>query len=342
MNFLHPRIYLSFAALSLLLIIPFSAGSNFVFHLFILICSYAALASAWNIVGGFAGQLSLGHAVFYGTGAYVSTLLLLHLGMSPWLGMLVGAVVSTVLAVVISWPCFRLRGPFFALATIAVLEVVRLLVINQHDLTGGAAGLAVPLKLGAEWMLFRARWPYLLIAFGFLAITLLVSWKIKHSRLGYYLIAVREREDAAQGEQGSAVEQRFHFAKAFQVLLQMTQVLFLAGGVDHQEQLVIRQPRDHQVVEDAPVGAGEQRVTLHTHRQVDDIHRHQALQRLAGIHAAQADLAHMGDVEQAGLLAGVQVFLEYAQRILDRHRVAGKRHHARTQFQVQSVQRCLL
>ncbi|KGK25481.1 branched-chain amino acid ABC transporter ATP-binding protein/permease [Pseudomonas plecoglossicida] len=206
MNLLHPRIYLSLAALSLLLIIPFSAGSNFVFHLFILICSYAALASAWNIVGGVAGQLSLGHAVFYGTGAYVSTLLLLHLNLSPWLGMLLGAAVSTALAVLISWPCFRLRGPFFALATIAVLEVVRLLVINQHDLTGGAAGLAVPLKLGAEWMLFRARWPYLLIAFGFLAITLLVSWKIKHSRLGYYLIAVREREDAAQAVGVNAVK----------------------------------------------------------------------------------------------------------------------------------------
>ena len=206
MNFLHPRIYLSLAALSLLLIIPFSVGSNFVFHLFILVCSYAALASAWNIVGGFAGQLSLGHAVFYGAGAYVSTLLLLHLNLSPWVGMFLGAAVSTVLAVVISWPCFRLRGPFFALATIAVLEVVRLLVINQHDLTGGAAGLAVPLKLGAEWMLFRSRWPYLLIAFGFLAITLLVSWKIKHSRLGYYLIAVREREDAAQAVGVNAVK----------------------------------------------------------------------------------------------------------------------------------------
>ena len=206
MNLLHPRVYLSLAALSLLLIIPFSAGSNFVFHLFILICSYAALASAWNIVGGFAGQLSLGHAVFYGTGAYVSTLLMLHLNLSPWIGMFVGAAVSTVLAVIISWPCFRLRGPFFALATIAVLEVIRLLVINQHSLTGGAAGLAVPLKLGAEWMLFRARWPYLLIAFGFLAITLLVSWKIKHSRLGYYLIAVREREDAAQAVGVNAVK----------------------------------------------------------------------------------------------------------------------------------------
>lgn len=206
MNILHPRVYLSLLALSLLLIIPFAAGSNFVFHIFILICSYAALASAWNIVGGFAGQLSLGHAVFYGMGAYVTTLLMIHMGLTPWLGMLAGAALSTILAILISWPCFRLRGPFFALATIAVLEVVRLLAINQHDITGGSAGLAVPLTLGTEWMLFRARWPYLLIAFGFLALTLLVSWKIKHSRLGYYLIAVREREDAAQAVGVNAVK----------------------------------------------------------------------------------------------------------------------------------------
>ena len=197
MNILHPRVYVSVLVLALLLIIPLTAGSPFVYHLFILICSYAALASAWNIVGGFAGQLSLGHAVFYGVGAYTTTLLMINLGISPWIGMFVGAILSSAVAVVISWPCFRLRGPFFALATIAVLEVVRLMAINQHDVTGGAAGLGVPLKLGVEWMLFRPRWPYLLIAFGFLIITLAVSWKIKNSRLGYYLIAVREREDAA-------------------------------------------------------------------------------------------------------------------------------------------------
>lgn len=206
MNLTHPRIYVSLLALSLLLIVPFAVGSPFVFHLFILVCSYAALAGAWNIVGGFAGQLSLGHAVFYGVGAYVATLLVINVHLTPWIGMFVGAAVSTVLAVVISWPCFRLRGPFFALATIAVLEVIRLVAINQQEITGGATGLAVPLKMGAEWMLFRQRWPYLLIAFGFLALTLLVSWKLKHSRLGYYLIAVREREDAAQAVGVSAVK----------------------------------------------------------------------------------------------------------------------------------------
>jgi branched-chain amino acid transport system permease protein len=201
----QPRCYMSLAMLSLLLIVPGAIGSNFVYHLFILACSYAALASAWNIVGGFAGQLSLGHAVFYGVGAYTSTLLLIHFGWSPWFGMFVGAALSTVLAVLISWPCFRLRGPFFALATIAVLEVIRLLAINQQGLTGGATGLAVPLKLGAQWMLFRERWPYLLIAFALLAVTLLVSLKLKHSRLGFYLIAVREREDAAQAVGVNAV-----------------------------------------------------------------------------------------------------------------------------------------
>lgn len=83
----QPRCYMSLLALSLLLIVPMAIGSNFVFHLFILACSYAALASAWNIVGGFAGQLSLGHAAFYGVGAYTSTLLMMHFGVSPWLGM---------------------------------------------------------------------------------------------------------------------------------------------------------------------------------------------------------------------------------------------------------------
>src|SRR3546814_3946215 len=98
MNLLHPRVYISILILALLLIIPISVGSPFVYHLFILICSYAALASAWNIVGGFAGQLSLGHAVFYGVGAYTTTLLMINLGLSPWIGMFAGAILSSLVA----------------------------------------------------------------------------------------------------------------------------------------------------------------------------------------------------------------------------------------------------
>ncbi|AZY48054.1 ABC transporter permease subunit [Bordetella avium] len=193
----RPRVYVGLLALSLLLIIPLLIQSPFAYHLFVLICLYGALATAWNIVGGYAGQLSLGHAVFYGVGSYAATLLVINFGISPWIGMFVGMALAALVALLISYPTFRLRGPFFALATIAVLEVVKLLVVNQDSWTGGAAGLSVPLNIGLEWMIFREKWAYLLVAFGMLAITIWVAWAIRHSRLGFYLVAVREREYAA-------------------------------------------------------------------------------------------------------------------------------------------------
>ena len=197
MNLTHPRFYVAAILLAMLLVFPLVSGSPFVYHIFILLCLFAALSTAWNIVGGYAGQLSLGHAVFYGIGAYTSMLLMIRFEISPWIGMLLGGGISVVVAVIISYPAFRLRGPFFALATIAVLEVVRLMAIHQTGITGGAAGIAPPFKIGVAWMMVREKWIYLLIAFGFLLLTLWVTWRIKNSRLGFYLVAVREREDAA-------------------------------------------------------------------------------------------------------------------------------------------------
>ena len=196
-NIRNPRVYVGLLVLSLLLIIPLAINSAFAYHLFVLICIYGALATAWNIVGGYAGQLSLGHAVFYGVGSYTATLLVINFSISPWIGMFVGAAISGLVAVVIAYPTFRLRGPFFALATIAVLEVVKLLMVYWDNWTGGAAGLTVPLNIGLEWMIFREKWKYLLLAFGLLLVTLWAGWKIRHSRMGFYLVAVREREFAA-------------------------------------------------------------------------------------------------------------------------------------------------
>lgn len=193
----QPRVYVGLLCLALLLVIPLIIQSPFVYHLFVLICVYGALATAWNIVGGYAGQLSLGHAVFYGVGSYTATLLVINFGITPWLGMFVGAGISALVAVMIAYPTFRLRGPFFALATIAVLEVFKLLTVHQSDWTGGAAGLSVPLNIGLEWMIFRQKWAYLLVAFGMLVVAIWVTWWIRHSRLGFYLVAVREREFAA-------------------------------------------------------------------------------------------------------------------------------------------------
>ncbi len=193
----HPRVYVALLLLSLLLIVPALSESAFIIHVFVTICVFAGLSTAWNIVGGYAGQLSLGHMMFYGIGGYTTALLIQHVGLSPWIGMWAGAALSAVVAVCIGYPCFRLRGPFFSLATIAFLEVIRLLAIHFHGVTGGSAGLIVPLKIGWAWMIFQDKFNYLIIAFGLLLLTLIVSWAIRNARLGYYLTAVREREDAA-------------------------------------------------------------------------------------------------------------------------------------------------
>ncbi|MBA4785541.1 MAG: branched-chain amino acid ABC transporter permease, partial [Rhizobiales bacterium] len=182
--------------LASLIVIPVLIGNQFIYHIFITICLFAGLSTAWNIVGGFAGQLSLGHAIFYGIGAYTGVILM-NMGISPWLGMFVGAAIAAVVAVVISYPCFRLHGPFFALATIAFLEVFRVMALHWRELTGGATGLMIPLQIGWEWMVFRDRLPQLLIAFGLLLLTLGVAWWIRSHRMGFYLVATRERESAA-------------------------------------------------------------------------------------------------------------------------------------------------
>ncbi|MDM0035293.1 branched-chain amino acid ABC transporter ATP-binding protein/permease [Variovorax sp. J22P271] len=195
---LQPRAYVAYIALAALLLLPIATQSPFVIHLAIQVCVFAALASAWNIVGGFAGQLSLGHAVYYGIGSYAAGLLVLQFGISPWVGMFAGVAVSALAALVIAYPTLRLRGPFFSLASIAFLEVARLLVNHEESWTHGAGGLNVPLQIGLKWMIFREKWAYLLVAFAFLIVVLWICRAIRHSRFGYYLIAVREREDAAR------------------------------------------------------------------------------------------------------------------------------------------------
>jgi len=193
----RPQVYCSLALLSLLVLVPALSGSAFLIHIFVTICVFAALSTAWNIVGGYAGQLSLGHMMFYGIGAYTTSLLVTHFGLTPWIGMWIGAVLAALVGAAVGYPCFRLRGPFFSLSTIAFLEVIRLLSIHFVGLTGGSAGLIVPLKLGWAWMVFSEKVNYLYIAFSLLLLCLGVSLAIRQSRLGFYLTAVREREDAA-------------------------------------------------------------------------------------------------------------------------------------------------
>jgi branched-chain amino acid transport system permease protein len=165
----------------------------------ILMLMTAQLGVAWNVLGGYAGQVSLGHAAFFGTGAYVSTLLSMKLGLSPWLGMLAGGGAAAALALLVGWPCFRLKGHYFAMATIAVGEIVQA-TVNGWDALGGAVGFSLPLaETGFRGFVFnRSKLPYYYIALGLLLLALLVNWLVARSRTGYYLRAIKDEPDAAR------------------------------------------------------------------------------------------------------------------------------------------------
>ncbi len=165
----------------------------------ILMLMTAQLGVAWNILGGYAGQVSLGHAAFFGAGAYVSTLLSMKLGGSPWLGMLAGAVAAAGLGVLVGWPCFRLKGHYFAMATIAVAEIVQA-VVNGWDRLGGAVGFYLPMKETGFWgfVFNRSKLPYYYIALGLLLASVLVNVLVNRSHVGYYLRAIKDEPDAAR------------------------------------------------------------------------------------------------------------------------------------------------
>ena len=135
----------------------------------------AGLASSWNIIGGFGGQFSLGHGVFFGIGAYMTAKLYITLGWSPWGIMLMAAAVAALVSVLISWPTFRLRGPFFAIATLAFNEVAFVIANHFDSITGGPRGLMIPFKAGFQNMIFKERWQYALLMFAFVAFVIAIS-----------------------------------------------------------------------------------------------------------------------------------------------------------------------
>ncbi len=159
---------------------------------------FAGLATAWNIVGGFCGQFSLGHSVFFATGAYTTANLYLKFQISPWLALIPSAGLAAVVAVAVSWPVFRLRGPFFSFATMAFTEVLLSLAMYFDGITGGSRGISVPFRAGLANMIFKDRFSYALLMLGFLAVALFVLSAIARSRLGYRLQAIRDNEDAAR------------------------------------------------------------------------------------------------------------------------------------------------
>ncbi len=160
---------------------------------------YAMLAQAWNILAGYCGQVSLGHAVFFGTGAYTSSALQMHWGVNPWIGLVVGVAVSVALSQAIGYPCFRLRGHYFAIATIAIGEIIHTLAINW-EFIGGARGLTLPIQQDSllAFQFSGTKFIYYYLVLALAVVCFATTWWIERSRIGYYLRAIREDTDAAR------------------------------------------------------------------------------------------------------------------------------------------------
>ncbi|MCL1985713.1 MAG: branched-chain amino acid ABC transporter permease [Betaproteobacteria bacterium] len=183
--------------------LPLLIESPTYLQILILLFFYAYLTTSWNLVGGFAGVLPLGHAVFVGIGAYTSTILALQFNLSPWFGMLVGGMVAALVGVAIGKPTFRMRGAYFALCTIAFSEGVRVMIENIDSLGpikfNGPRGLLIPLKGESFWNYqFMHKEPYYYIILTMLVLVLALTWFISRSKMGYYLAAGGDEPDAAQ------------------------------------------------------------------------------------------------------------------------------------------------
>ena len=179
--------------------VPLFLHDAFLSHILIMIMMYATMSIGWNIIGGYAGQVSFGNASFFGLGAYTTAVLLVNYNVNPWLGMLAGCVLSVGLAVVVGYPCFRLRGHYFAIATIAVGEIM-VVIFTNWDYVGAAVGIYMPIleESFTNFEFHSSKIPYYYIILCMLLFAIAVSYVIEHSRLGYYLRAIKDDPDGAR------------------------------------------------------------------------------------------------------------------------------------------------
>jgi branched-chain amino acid transport system permease protein len=176
---------------------PFVVRDAFFLDSLILILIWGTAAAAWNVAGGYAGQISLGHSAFFGLGAYAVALLVTRWQVSPWLGLLAGAVVAMAIGLIIGYLSNRLRGPYFVLATIAFSQVLLIVGSRWRAFTAGSEGIPVPFRPGFWTLGIADKRVWVGIALALAVLAWLVQIYLDRSRRGYQLVAVREDEDAA-------------------------------------------------------------------------------------------------------------------------------------------------
>lgn len=184
--------------LALLILLPWVFRDPYPRHVLIILLMYIALGQAWNILGGYSGQISLGNHIFFAVGAYTSTMLLLKGGVPPWLGVLPGIALAMIAAVFIGHICFDLRGHYFAIATLGLAEITYIIFLNW-DFVHRAFGFQIPtLPRSDFYVQWTSKVPYYYIILMIASLVVAFVWKIDHARFGVYLKAIREDEERAK------------------------------------------------------------------------------------------------------------------------------------------------
>ncbi len=183
----------------LALILPLAVRDTFLLNAMILVFLFGAMAQGWNLIGGYAGQISFGHAVFFGIGAYSAAILLGQRALSPWIGAWVGAALSVLVALAVGYPTFRLRRHFFALATLALGEIARISFLNWKYV-GAAIGLYLPLQYRNQvaFLMWDSKPPYYFVTLALFALATALVAILDRNRSGTYLRAINQDEDAAE------------------------------------------------------------------------------------------------------------------------------------------------
>lgn len=191
-SFDNPRFKWILLLAATVVCLPFVIQNEYYVDLLILTMMWSVLGVSWNLLGGYAGQVSFGHAVFFGVGAYAACLFHVKLGVPLWIGFILAGVAGALLAIPVGLICFRLRGPYFSLSVLALSEVLRLITLQWKDFTEGAVGILLISPV------MESKTGYYYLIFGLLVLTLLVTAHIIRTRAGFYFVAIREDEDAAQ------------------------------------------------------------------------------------------------------------------------------------------------
>ena len=185
--------------LVLLILFPLVFSKPFPQHVMILIFMFGMMAVAWNIMGGYAGMFSFGQVAFFGIGAYTSSFFLITYHVNPWLGLIVGGLIASLIGAAIGYPCSNLRGHYFAIASIAFGEIVRT-HFNNWKLIGAAEGMTLPMldESFENFMFHSSKLPYYYIILAFLIISLIVCHFVAKCKMGYYFRAIKESHDVAK------------------------------------------------------------------------------------------------------------------------------------------------